>query len=74
MFSKSIDLKKYFDIDRCVLIIILCLDTTLVNSDDVSNTMESNITVITKDGVGIQVAERDQRLSLLVMIPPKVGT
>lgn len=49
-------------------------DTTLVNSDDVSNTMESNITVITKDGVGIQVAEKDQRLSLLVMIPPKFSS
>lgn len=46
-------------------------DAVLINSDDPSNTMESNVTVVTNSGVGIQVAEKDQRLCLLVMIPPK---
>ncbi|XP_061188229.1 sushi domain-containing protein 2-like [Saccostrea echinata] len=45
-------------------------DSVIVNSDDPSNTKESNVTVITKNGIGVQVAENHQRLSLLVMIPP----
>jgi hypothetical protein len=48
------------------------LDSAIINSDDSSNTMTSNVTVVTKSGVGIQVAEEDERLCLLVMIPPKV--
>lgn len=54
------------------VLLILSIDAVLINSDDPSNTMESNVTVVTNNGVGIQVAEKDQRLCLLVMIPPKV--
>lgn len=70
---KIIIYKRY----RCgfvmlTVLLILFIDAVLINSDDPSNTMESNVTVVTNSGVGIQVAEKDQRLCLLVMIPPKV--
>lgn len=55
-----------------IVLLTLYIDAVLINSDDPSNTMESNVTVVTNSGVGIQVAEKDQRLCLLVMIPPKV--
>eukprot|EP00105_Crassostrea_gigas_P014706 XP_011431480.1 PREDICTED: sushi domain-containing protein 2 isoform X1 [Crassostrea gigas] len=45
-------------------------ESAVVNSDDRANTKESNFTVIVKNGVGIQVAEENDMLSLIVMIPP----
>ncbi|XP_022320895.2 sushi domain-containing protein 2-like isoform X1 [Crassostrea virginica] len=45
-------------------------ETAVINSDDRSNTKESNFTVIVKNGVGIQIAELNDMLSLAVMIPP----
>lgn len=47
-------------------------ESAVVNSDDRANTKESNFTVIVKNGVGIQVAEENDMLSLIVMIPPHV--
>ena len=48
-------------------------ETAVINSDDRSNTKESNFTVIVKNGVGIQIAELNDMLSLAVMIPPGVS-
>lgn len=48
------------------------LESAVVNSDDRANTKESNFTVIVKNGVGIQVAEENDMLSLIVMVPPHV--
>jgi hypothetical protein len=48
-------------------------ECAVVNSDDAANTKESNFTVIVKNGVGVQVAEKDDILSLIVMIPPQVS-
>ncbi|XP_061189248.1 sushi domain-containing protein 2-like [Saccostrea echinata] len=49
-------------------------ETAVVNSDDLSNTKESNFTIIVKNGVGIQVAEENDMLSLIVMIPPQFNS
>ncbi|XP_056013014.1 sushi domain-containing protein 2-like isoform X2 [Ostrea edulis] len=46
-------------------------ESAVVNSDDRANTKESNFTVIVKNGVGIQIAEENDMLSLIVMIPPQ---